>query len=98
MTEITWRKGLTRPKDPNAGLPYTMIFNDLDAANPVTVASVTATPSGLTIGAPSIVADTGIQAFISGGTAGVTYTVTFRYTSSLGWTDDRSINLLVAER
>ena len=98
MTEITWKPGLIRIKDPDASLPFTVIFDDLDAANPITVAAVTATPTGLTIGSPSIIASTGIQALISGGTAGITYSVKFRYTSSLGWIDDRSILIEVRER
>lgn len=71
-----------------------------DLANGETIASIDNTahaPAGLTItgvarnsalieepGKRPIQANEAIQAFVAGGTAGVTYTITFSYTTSTG--------------
>ena len=97
LTTITWRPGITLPHDPNASDIYR--WNWLDWLD------------GETISTQSIVAEAGITAAlvtlgatyvdirISGGTAGQTYGVTSRVTSSLnGRIQDRTVNFAVRER
>lgn len=97
MIEETWKPGITVPHDPNASDIYR--WNWLDWLD------------GETISAQSIVAEAGITATlvtlgttyvdirILGGTAGVTYGVTNRVTSSTNARiQDRTVNFAVRER
>lgn len=97
MKTITWNPWITLPHDPNASDIYR--WNWLDWLN------------GETISAQSIVVDAGITAAlvtlgatyvdirISGGTAGQTYGVTSRVTSSPnGRIQDRTVKFAVRER
>ena len=97
LTTITWKPGVTLPHDPNASDIYR--WNWLDWLD------------GETISTQSIVADAGITAAlvtlgatyvdirISGGTAGQTYGVTSRVTSTPnGRIQDRTVKFAVRER
>ena len=109
LTTITWKPGITLPHDPNASDIYRWNWaHELgwryDAAGAVLV-------TGENISAQSIVAEAGITAAlvtlgatyvdirISGGTAGQTYGVTSRVTSSSNARiQDRTVKFAVRER
>jgi len=84
-------------KDPNAVLDYSL---DLaawltDAGD--TLASLDVIGDGVTVASHAI-SGTSVIAWVSGGVAGETATVTFRFTTANGRTDDRSIYLKIRER
>lgn len=83
-------------KDPDATLDYTLDWSTWLGAD--TIASVAWTlPSGITLETQSNTTTTA-TAWISGGSAGVTYRVTCRITTAGSRIDDRSFRLNVAER
>ena len=87
-------------KDPNAVLDYAADWDvPFDSwLNGQTIASVAWTvPAGLTKGAESNTT-TVAQVRLSGGTVGVTYTVTCRITTNTGQIEDRSFRVVVRER
>jgi hypothetical protein len=85
------------PKDPHATLDYTVDWSDWLAAGE-TLASVTWTvPAGLTQ-ADAAQTATQAQIWLTGGTAGASYTVACRVTTSAGRIDERSMLIAVAER
>jgi hypothetical protein len=59
--------------------------NNLANSETLSSASVTATPSGLTIGS-AVITRSVVTAFISGGVAGTSYTLTFEVNTSAGRT------------
>lgn len=65
--------------------PIGLRYHSPDLENGQTIASavVTVAPSGLTLGGQSIV-DNRVEKWVSGGSAGVEYTVTFEVTMSDG--------------
>lgn len=74
----------------DAGVPHTFDFSKLLAAGDTiaSVASVTASPAGLTVGTGTVVAGLtagcAVQCALGGGAAGVTYTVTAEIVSAAG--------------
>ena len=82
--------------DPDASLVYGVdvaaVLADGDA-----VATASATGSGVTAGAAAI-DGTVLSARVSGGTVGSTASVLFRWTTTGGDTDDRTIYLRVVHR
>jgi len=93
----------TCKKDPDARLDYGF---DWDAAAPIgpwladgetILTSTWDVPAGLTLDAESN-DDTQTIVWITGGTAGNSYTLTNRITTSAGRTDDRSIIIIVEDR
>jgi hypothetical protein len=83
--------------DPNANLPYRWDWSEWLEDADVISAHTVVVPTGLTLGTHDHT-DTTVTAWISGWTAGTTYTVTCRITTVAGLIDDRSIRLRVAER
>lgn len=84
-------------KDPDAVLDYS-----LDLAAWLTdigdgLLSLAVIGDGVTIDSHAI-DGTAVIAWVSGGTAGETATVTYRFTTGNGRTDDRSIYLKIRER
>lgn len=85
-------------KDPNAVLDYTVDWTAYLAPIVDTIATATwIVPATLTKVSDTH-SSTTATAFISGGTAGTTETVTCRITTAGGRTDDRSITLNIVER
>ncbi len=85
-------------KDPDATLDYTVDWSEYLLPIEDTIATVTWVPdAGLTVVSQSNTTTTA-TAFVSGGTAGETLTLTCRITTAGGRTDDRSINLTIIER
>lgn len=95
-------------KDPDAVLDYKFDwksnsngrgFTDwLDTSETITSHTVTV-PTGLTLDSSSQAdTNTSVIAWLSGGTAGTTYNVTCQIATSAGRTDDRTIEISVAER
>jgi len=88
----TWRK------DPNAVLPYTRIWTDwLTDGDTIATSTWTASDPDITIDT-STNDDTTTTAWLSGGTAGETYLLTNRITTTNGYTEDRTFRILVRER
>lgn len=87
----------TITKDPNAVLDYSLDLSAWLTDIGDTLASLTVTPIGCTANS-SAISGTKCVAWISGGTAGETATVTFRFTTTGGRTDDRTIYLKMKER
>ena len=85
-------------KQPQESLLFDFDFSDRLAQGVTlsTVASVTATPSGLTIGTPAV-STTAAQARISGGTAETYYRVTAVVTDSGGFTREGDGDLWVVD-
>ena len=86
-----------RVHDPDAYLDYSSDWSEwLVDGDTITAADVTA-EAGVTVEAVSHT-ETVAYAWISGGTAGEKYDVTFRVTTAAGRIDDRSITLDCKER
>ena len=84
-------------KDPDAVLDYG--FDWLDwLANGETISTSTWTiPTGLTEDSETETSTT-TKVWLSGGTAGIDYTITNKIVTSAGRTDERSITIMVEER
>lgn len=101
MTTETYSEiGVNRPsipKDPNAVLDYTFDWTDwLDLVSD-TISTKTVTGSGVTIDSSNQVGGL-VTAWVSGGTADTTATVTCKIVTTGGRTEERTIYLLVRER
>jgi hypothetical protein len=87
-------------KDPDAVWPYGMnLQGNLPEGEALVAVEWSATPSGLTFSDAEI-DDTGFIASttISGGAEGTNYRVTCRFTTTSGYSDDRSLPLFVISR
>lgn len=85
-------------KDPAAELDYKFDWSDwLPAGDTIQDASVTAT-AGLTVAPDLTVTATAVTCWLSGGTAGLDYTVTCHIETAAGRVDERSIKIQVRER
>jgi hypothetical protein len=86
-------------KQPAESRLYTMDFAaNMDEGETISgVTSVAATPSGLTLSGPATFSDTRAFQRIAGGTAGVSYKVTFLVTTSAGNTLEGEGLLLVRD-
>ncbi len=88
--------GGARLKDPHATLDYGVDWSAWLGAD--TIESVAwSVPAGLTKTAESNT-DTVAYVWLSGGTAGTTYQVVCRVTTTGGRTDDRTLELICKER
>lgn len=97
-------------KDPSAVLDYRFDWAPLTNGRPgatsdwlaegETISSQTTTASdGLTVDSSSITdSSTSVTAWLSGGTAGNTYTVTNRITTSASRTDERTVRIQVKDK
>ena len=94
---------MTMPsKDSNAVLDYLFDFALwLTAGEVISTAVITASPVGITVGAPApatTFTTTAVTVWLSGGVVGQTYTVGCRITTSAGRTDERSLTVTVVDR
>ena len=88
----------TYKKDPDATLDYTIDWTEwLSAIDDTISTSTWVAEAGLTVDSDTNTT-TAATAFVSGGTAGTTLTLTNRITTVGGRTDDRSITLKIVER
>jgi hypothetical protein len=88
----------TFTKDPDAVLDYQFDWSDwLTDGDTIQDASVTAT-AGLTVAPDLTVTATAVTCWLSGGTAGLDYTVTCHIETAGGRVDERSIKVQVRER
>ena len=88
----------TIAKDPSASLRYGIdVAGLLQEGDAVADASVSASSGGLTVGAPTV-ADTMISVRVSAGTAGEMASVTLRWNTVQGDTDERTLWFDVADR
>lgn len=87
---------MTFPKDPNAVLDYTIDWTRWLAGDQVAT-SEWLVPTGLTKVGDSKTASSA-TVWLSGGTAGQSYMVTNRITTTGGRTEDRSFTIRVEER
>lgn len=94
MTEQTFRV----TKDANAALDYTLDWSQWLTGGDTLASSTWITAIGLTVDSDRLDADNTTTVWLSGGTAGRSYTVTNRITTDDGRTDDRSIVVYVTER
>ena len=92
----------SRTKDPNAALlPFAKDWTAYmqQAGTTIASSSWSAVPAGLTVGASSVDADGFIATvLLSGGSVGVTYTLTNRVVMANGATDDDSMAIDVEEK
>ncbi|MBK9029311.1 MAG: hypothetical protein IPN98_16520 [Propionivibrio sp.] len=87
----------THVKDPDASLPYEWDWAAwLSDGETITGTVITADP-GITVGAPSQAAGI-VTVRVSGGTAGATYRVACRITTSGGNIDERTKKIMVRNR
>ena len=86
-----------RVHDPDAVLDYPVDWSDwLPEGDTIESATVTA-EVGVTVGTVDVTSPV-VTAWISGGTVGATYDVTYHIVTAEGREDDRSITLVVKER
>jgi len=84
-------------KDSDAVLDYAFEFEDwLSPSETINSFTVIASP-GITVDSSSNTVDT-VTVWLSGGTAGVPYTVTCRIVTNQGRTDDRTMTIRVVNR
>ena len=83
-------------KDPQAVLDYEWDWSDWLGADTIATHTVTA-PTGLTV-ASSSRTSTAVLAWLTGGTAGVTYAVVCHITTTGGRQDDRTLQITVEDR
>ena len=81
-------------KSPSDSDIYSFDFSDLLSVDTITSATVTANPSGLTVGTP-VVANGLVAVEISNGADGTQYIVTYAITTLTGRSIQRSVNLPV---
>lgn len=85
--------------DPNAKLDYAVKWTTWLEAGETIATSTWIVPAGITQATPPPGEAAGVATiWLSGGTLGQVYRVTNRVTTSLGRTDDRSIQIYVQER
>lgn len=89
----------TNIKQPGESRMYTMDFTPLLARDGESLVSavVAAEPAGLTLDGTAVVSERMAQQRIAGGTAGMSYKVTFTVTTSLGNTLEGEGNLIVRD-
>lgn len=87
---------MTYTKDPNAVLDYALDWTKWLNGDTIATSEWTV-PAGLTLNSHSNTT-TRSTAWISGGSAGQSYTVANRITTAGGRTEDRSFILAIAER
>lgn len=83
-------------KDPNAVLDYINDWSDWLVTDTIATSTWTV-PTGITKDSSSNTTTTA-TVWLSGGTAGVSYTVVNRIVTAAGRTEDRSVVLMVLER
>lgn len=89
-----WVNGLTYTKDPDAVLDYPFYWSDWLETGDTIASYVITVASGLTLDSDTNTT-TAVVVWLSGGTAGTTYTVACRITTADGRTDERTINISV---
>lgn len=87
----------TITKDPDAALDYSLDLTAWLTDVSDTVSTLDVIGVGVVIDSSQITGSV-VSAFVSGGTVGETATVTFRFTTAAGRTDDRTIFLKIKER
>lgn len=85
------------PKDPDATLDYSLDLAAWLTDIADTLESLQVVSDGVTVDSHLIDGDA-VVAWVSGGMAGETAAVTFRFTTAGGRTDDRTIYLKIKER
>ena len=86
-------------KDPQAELSYSLDWSDwLDADTILTSAWAVTGPDVLLVEESDSNSTTATTVVLSGGTVGKNYTATNTITTAAGWTDERSIAILVRQR
>jgi hypothetical protein len=84
-------------KDSDGVLDFAFEWEDwLSASEEITAVTVTASP-GITVDSSSNTTDT-VTVWLSGGTAGVPYTLACRITTNQGRTDERTMTIRVLNR
>lgn len=85
-------------KDPQAVLDYVFPWSVwLAEGEEITAHTVTAS-AGLTVDSSSVGVGGDVTVWLSGGTAGMCYSVACRITTNAGRTDERTMTILVQER
>ena len=90
-------KSQTFRKDPQAVLDYGFDWSDWLASGEVISASIWAVETGITKDSDTF-DDTTTKIWLSGGTAGETYTVANKVTTDTGRVEERSFELIVENR
>lgn len=93
---MDWKEDLVIQKDPDSVLDYQFKWDEWLGGDTITSATMTV-GTGLTKDSESFNA-TQHQVWLSGGTAGTSYTVTSRIGTEAGRTIDRSITMFITER
>ena len=84
--------------DPDARLDYLFDWAQWLSTDEDTITEATVTgPDGITV-EPATFTDTGVSAWVSGGSAGESYDLTCHIVTAAGREDDRSITLVCKER
>lgn len=84
------------PKDPNAVIDYEIDWSKWLRGDDIVVTSEWIVPAGITMDSESSDATT-TTVWLSGGTAGSSYSLTNRITTAQGRTQDRTITIRVKE-
>lgn len=83
-------------KDPNAVLDYVNDWSDWLGTDTI-VTSTWTPPTGITVDS-HVSTDTSATVWLSGGTAGTTYSVVNRIVTAAGRTEDRTLTFRVVDR
>ena len=93
---IRWRKNLTFIKDPDEVLDYRLDFEDWLDTDTINSETVTV-EDGITLDSETNDTTT-VTAWLSGGTVGETYTVTYQAVTEAGRTVERSIKVRIKQK
>lgn len=91
----TWVPGLSISKDPDAVLDYPFDWSTWLDGDTISSHTITA-DSGITVDSSSATTSV-VTVWLSGGTAGASYSVACRITTAAGRTDERTIRIEVFE-
>ena len=93
---ICWKRNLTFEQDPDATLDYQLDCSEWLPTGDTLSSPTVSAASGITVDSYSNDDDT-ITAWISGGTTGQTYTITYHIVTTGGREDDKSIRIRIKE-
>lgn len=95
--KVKWYPGLVVSKDPDSSLDWSWEFSDWLATGDTISSYVVISEAGITKDSDSS-DTTSVTVWLSGGTAGESYEVTVRATTSQGRTVDRTVSFSIAEQ
>ena len=94
---MKWYNGITVTKDPDANLPFRWDWSDWVPTNDSIASAVVTSDSGITDDGGTVNGDY-VDVVVSGGTAGTSYSIAVKVTTSEGYIDERTVIFRVRNR